>query len=137
MAHHVAVGALIGPKGVLLAHRRSDLRYYPDCWDFPGGHIEDGETPAMALVRELSEEIGVTALVEGEAGLRILQDAESAEGLVLDLWAIFDWVGSVANHAPEEHDDVRWFDLAAVQSVQLAHPMYRDFIAGLLSPGHR
>lgn len=84
----------------------------------------------MGLVRELSEEIGVVAVVGGEPGLRILQDAESVEGLVLDLWVIFEWAGSVANHAPEENDDLRWFDLAAVQNVQPAHPSYRDFIAG-------
>lgn len=134
MAHHVAVGALVGPRGILLAHRRSDLRYYPDCWDFPGGHLEPGETPASGLVRELSEELGVLAVVEGEPRLRIVEDAESAEGMVLDLWVISEWAGDVANQAPEEHDELRWCDLADVENLRLAHPSYQDVIAGLLLP---
>ena len=134
MAHHVAVGALVGPLGVLLAHRRSDLLYYPNCWDFPGGHLESGETAARGLVRELGEELGVKTVVEGEPRLRILEDLDGAEELVLDLWVISEWAGEVANQAPEEHDDLRWFDPADVDNLQLAHPAYQKLLAGLVLP---
>lgn len=32
---------------------------FPDHWDLFGGHIEDGETPEEALVREVKEELGI------------------------------------------------------------------------------
>ena len=32
---------------------------FPNHWDLIGGHVEDGETPEQALVRETKEEIGV------------------------------------------------------------------------------
>ena len=37
---------------------------YKDWWEFPGGKIEDGETPQRALVREIREELDVVISVE-------------------------------------------------------------------------
>ncbi|WP_084685963.1 NUDIX domain-containing protein [Nonomuraea coxensis] len=46
---------------VLLCHRNAGRRWYPDVWDLPGGHVEEGEDPKESLVRELREELGITA----------------------------------------------------------------------------
>lgn len=32
---------------------------FPDHWDLIGGHVEDGETPEEALVREIKEELDI------------------------------------------------------------------------------
>jgi 8-oxo-dGTP pyrophosphatase MutT (NUDIX family) len=40
----------------------------PTQWVFPKGHIEAGETAAAAAHREVREEAGVTADIQGEAG---------------------------------------------------------------------
>jgi 8-oxo-dGTP diphosphatase len=45
---------------VLLFLRDDDPRIpYPNLWDVPGGHVEEGETPEQCIVREMKEEIGV------------------------------------------------------------------------------
>ncbi|WP_308285363.1 NUDIX domain-containing protein [Actinoplanes hulinensis] len=41
---------------ILLVHRSPRKRWYPDLWDMPGGHVEPGERPTAALVREIHEE---------------------------------------------------------------------------------
>jgi 8-oxo-dGTP diphosphatase len=59
MTHRVACAALVRGGRVLLGHRSPGRRWYPDVWDLPGGHVDDGETPACALAREVREELGV------------------------------------------------------------------------------
>jgi 8-oxo-dGTP diphosphatase len=33
---------------------------YPNMWDVPGGHVDDGETPEECIVREMKEEMDLT-----------------------------------------------------------------------------
>jgi 8-oxo-dGTP diphosphatase len=54
----VAAGALIrNPDGQVLLVKPT----YKDGWDIPGGYVEPGESPGAACLRELKEEIGLTA----------------------------------------------------------------------------
>jgi 8-oxo-dGTP diphosphatase len=52
---------LFDRRGRLLVYLRDDKPEipFPNHWDFIGGHLEAGETPEAALVREVKEEIGV------------------------------------------------------------------------------
>ena len=42
----------------LIVKRNENDDLYPGAWEFPGGHLEDGETLKAGLRRELEEEIG-------------------------------------------------------------------------------
>jgi 8-oxo-dGTP diphosphatase len=55
----VAVGVLIRPDGYFLLTTRPEGKDYAGYWEFPGGKLEQGETVAQALTRELHEELGI------------------------------------------------------------------------------
>lgn len=55
--HRPNVAAILRrPDGLLLIGQRSDHR---DCWQFPQGGVDRGESPAEALAREVEEEVGL------------------------------------------------------------------------------
>ncbi|MCF8006820.1 MAG: Nudix family hydrolase [Methylovulum sp.] len=56
----VAVGVVKNPQGKILIAQRHKAAHQGGLWEFPGGKLETNETPEMALVRELQEEIGIT-----------------------------------------------------------------------------
>lgn len=58
----VAVGILVNEQRQLLLTQRQSHQPYSNYWEFPGGKIEQHETPLLGLVRELSEEIGISEL---------------------------------------------------------------------------
>src|SRR5260221_14578866 len=61
--HLTASAVVVGPEGVLL-HRHKRLRK----WLQPGGHIDPGEAPWQAALREVAEETGLVGTPVGEPG---------------------------------------------------------------------
>src|SRR5690606_29347867 len=55
----VVAVAMLDENRRILMHRRHRDSVHGGLWEFPGGKIEPGETPESALVREISEELGV------------------------------------------------------------------------------
>lgn len=113
----IAVAALVRDGLVLLAHRRPSRRWYPDCWDLVGGHVEAGESSHEAVIRECFEELGVH--VQDPRPIPMLF---SDPTLVLHAFLVTSWQGEPVNAAPEEHDDLRWFLPGDVAGLTLADP---------------
>jgi 8-oxo-dGTP diphosphatase len=64
----VVAGVLKQNGKILVCRRRADQPHSLK-WEFPGGKLETGESPATALIRELREELGI----ESEAGAEIIR----------------------------------------------------------------
>lgn len=65
VAHHpilVAAGIIFSEDKVLVCQRKRTAPY-PLQWEFPGGKLEQGETSAQCLHRELQEELSIHAVI--------------------------------------------------------------------------
>lgn len=134
VTHRVVCGVLTRGDRVLMCHRRADRAWYPDVWDFPGGHLEDGETPPAALRRELREELGIASEGDGTFVARWMAEDFSEDITFLH---VREWQGELVNLATDEHDDLDWFTLAEALSLKLPDPRYEALLRDLMAPASR
>lgn len=123
-------GLLIRGQDILLAHRSEDRCSYPGTWSFPGGHVEHGETFEEALVRELAEEIGVSA-----TSWRGLNSFKYVDGeATFHFYAVDKWQGQPINLG-HEHREIRWVNLiTASEMPRLTFPIYVSIFSELAKP---
>jgi 8-oxo-dGTP diphosphatase len=95
------VGAAIVRDARVLAARRTAPERLAGMWEFPGGKVEPGESDAEALVRELAEELGVTAVV----GERVGPELVLGDTAVMRVYLVTVPAGEPVAH---EHDALRW-----------------------------
>lgn len=127
---HRAVAAVLHAEGrVLLCHRRADRSWYPDVWDLPGGHVEDGETAPSALARELAEELGVR--IPPPDGAPLVDGVFGGDTHMM-IWAIDGWRGQPVNRAVDEHDRIGWFEAAELANLELADPAIATICAEVI-----
>lgn len=70
---HVACALLIDTQGHICIQKRDGISKYGEEWSFFGWKIENDETPYQALVREMSEEIGLDITSWEIASLWVVQ----------------------------------------------------------------
>ena len=89
-------------------HRKSGL------WLPPGGHVEAGEDPRAAVVREADEELGMVAqsVDHRPLFLTVTPTNDASSHLDVDLWFVLPVRrGAPLTPDPREFRSVRWFDL--------------------------
>jgi 8-oxo-dGTP pyrophosphatase MutT (NUDIX family) len=123
LTHVTASAVVVGPRGVVL-HRHRRLHR----WMQPGGHIEPGESPDDAVLRECREETGLdVAHALGTPRVVHVDVHHAAKGHVhLDLRYLVAAADDEPRPGPGESQDVAWFSWD--QAEQLAD----DALAGAL-----
>ncbi|NHN35737.1 (deoxy)nucleoside triphosphate pyrophosphohydrolase [Pseudomaricurvus alcaniphilus] len=66
----VAAAIIIKDKKVFAARRKAGM-HLAGYWEFPGGKLEDNETPERCLARELKEELDITTRVGAFVGMSV------------------------------------------------------------------
>ena len=119
-----AAGILIHDLKILLAKRSASRSFYPNVWDLPGGHLEAGESPEAALVRELKEELGIVATAFESLGTFQALSPEGYGSYKYHVYLVTRWRGTVANRQLEEHSEIRWVTFEDIGNLDLADPQY-------------
>jgi ADP-ribose pyrophosphatase YjhB (NUDIX family) len=130
----VSAGGLVvdttGKLGLLIGRRdQKDSSGKKILWSLPKGHIEEGETPEQAALREVAEETGIQSEIEKPLG-------------VIDFWFmaggkrihktvhhyLFRENGGLLAAQESEVDEVAWFPLEEIIE-RLAYPDEKKLIA--------
>ena len=109
MALRVAVGVLCDAGGRVLIGRRQAHKHQGGLWEFPGGKVEEGESVAAALARELREELGVD-VIESRALLSVEHDYGD-RAVLLDVHVVTRYAGEASG---EEGQLLRWVAAGAL-----------------------
>ena len=107
-----------GETALILTGRVSGLRSHGGQWALPGGRIDDGETPVVAALRELHEEIGLD-LAQSEV-LGTLDDYPTRSGYLIT--PVVAWGG---HHPPLRLNPQ---EVASVRRIRLADIAREDAI---------
>jgi 8-oxo-dGTP pyrophosphatase MutT (NUDIX family) len=130
----VSAGGLVvdttGKLGLLIGRRdQKDVSGKKILWSLPKGHIEEGETPEQAALREVEEETGIQSQIEKSLG-------------IIDFWFmaggkrihktvhhyLFRESGGLLAAQESEVDEVAWFPLTEIIE-KLAYPDEKKLIA--------
>jgi 8-oxo-dGTP diphosphatase len=101
----VAACALVDPDRRVLIAQRPEGKMFPGLWEFPGGKLEEGETPEAALMRELQEELGISTQSACLAPVAFVSHAYESFHLLMPLYVCRKWQGTPQ---PLEHVALKW-----------------------------
>jgi len=101
----VAAAALIDVDGRVLIGQRPEGKALAGLWEFPGGKVEDGETPEACLIRELDEELGIQVTGACLAPFVFASHGYESFHLLMPLYLCRRWSGFVT---AKEHKALAW-----------------------------
>ena len=110
----VTAAILFNDKKLLIAKRKSTDKL-PNKWEFPGGKVEDGETPEYCLKREMEEEFEIDV-----SGGKFLGESvyHYDHGTIKLLAYRTYWKGGTISL--KAHDDYQWVSLDQLQDYDFA-----------------
>lgn len=103
----IAAATFIDADGCILLVRKRGSRFFMQ----PGGKIDAGETPRAALLRELSEELGIGMAADDFSYAGIFSEVAANEPDTVVKAHVFVSFAPVEPQAAAEIEEARWFPL--------------------------
>lgn len=123
----VVACALINEYGKVLINERPVGKDYAGYWEFPGGKVDEGETPEEAIIRELKEEINIDVSGSCLAPLSFTEKQYDNYYVVVLLYVCRRWNGHIM---PMERQELAWVNPKEIDNFNLL-PADKSFFASL------
>jgi mutator protein MutT len=107
--------AVIVKGGKVLAARRGPGKHLEGYWEFPGGKLEENETPEECLERELTEEFSISSRVGAYIGESVYDYGEKVVRLLA-----YEVEHTAGNFELVDHDELRWLEINQLADVKWA-----------------
>ncbi|HEV2219376.1 MAG TPA: Nudix family hydrolase [Casimicrobiaceae bacterium] len=125
----VAAAVIRRSDGDVLLAQRPPGKDCAGYWEFPGGKLEAGETPAQALARELREELGI--VVRRASPWLTREYVYPHAHVAIDFFRVVAWEGEPAGH---DGQALAWQDPTAIDVAPLLPANARVLAALTLPP---
>lgn len=127
----VSAVVMVDIDGRILIAQRPEGKSMADLWEFPGGKVEDGETPERALIRELKEELGIDTTESCLAAFTFASHTYDDFHLLMPVFLCRKWDGFVQ---PRERQALKWVKIEDLKNYPMPPAdepliaMIRDFL---------
>ncbi|KKB41756.1 8-oxo-dGTP diphosphatase MutT [Bacillus thermotolerans] len=111
----VTAAVCINEQDEVLCALRSPIMTLPNLWEFPGGKVEEGETPEESLIREIKEELGCTVEVH-----ELIEDVmHEYPNVIVNL---LTYRSTITEGMPlaSEHAEIKWVPREQLRSLEWA-----------------
>lgn len=105
---------LVNDANQIFIAERPKGKLMPGYWEFPGGKLELGETPEVALQREVKEELGIT-LIEFSP-FSFISEARNDHHVIVFVYLCRCWQGNIKLHV---HANSAWADIEKAASYRI------------------
>jgi 8-oxo-dGTP diphosphatase len=108
---------------------------FPNHWDFFGGHLEEGETPGQALVREVKEELGIELADRNFFRTYTCTEGDAYPNIKYIFWAKLDKdLNELTLYEGQMLRGIRRDERAGVRFANILGAILEDFVAAGLWP---
>ena len=107
----VSVNLVLQNNGKICLMRRFNTGWNDGMYALMGGHVEDGENPISAIIREAAEELGI--VISEDDINHVFTMAVKPDHIYL-YFACEKYKGTITNREPNQCDDVRFFDINSI-----------------------
>lgn len=112
----MVAAALVRDDGRILLQKRPEGREMAGLWEFPGGKLEAGEQPEVALARELTEELAINVAPTDFVPACFASAPIGDRDLLLLLYVCRAWAGQPQ---PLEGQELGWFMIDEMHSLPM------------------